>query len=74
MYPATKKNPSGKLRLMYEVNPTAFIAEQAGGLAIDGKNRVLETVPESLHQRSPLFIGSEEMVQRVARFLSGEER
>lgn len=74
MYPATQKNPNGKLRLMYEVNPTAFIAEQAGGLAIDGKNRVLETVPESLHQRSPLFIGSADMVERVRLFLDGTLR
>ena len=72
MYPATKKNPNGKLRLMYEINPTAFIAEQAGGLAIDGKNRVLETMPASLHQRAPLFIGSKDMVERVSKYLAGE--
>ena len=71
MYPATKKNPEGKLRLLYEVNPTAFIAEQAGGLALDGKNRVLETVPTHLHQRSPLFIGSKDMVERAIRYLDG---
>lgn len=69
MYPATKKNPQGKLRLLYEVNPTAFIAEQAGGLATDGKNRVLEIAPDSLHQRTPLFIGSADMVERAGRFL-----
>ncbi len=72
MYPATAKNPEGKLRLMYEVNPTAFIAEQAGGLAIDGHKRVLETRPASLHQRSPLFIGSHDMVERAQKFLEGE--
>ncbi len=72
MYPATRKSPHGKLRLMYEVNPTAFIAEQAGGLAIDGDGRVLEIVPKSLHQRSPLFIGSREMVELVRQYLLGE--
>ena len=72
IYPATAKNPRGKLRLMYEVNPTAFIVEQAGGMAIDGEKRVLEIVPDSLHARSPLFIGSKEMVERVRGFLSGE--
>ena len=72
MYPATAKNPSGKLRLMYEVNPTAFIVEQAGGKALDGKGRVLEIVPQSLHERTPLFIGSKKMVDRVVAFLSGE--
>lgn len=69
MYPATKKNPSGKLRLMYEVNPTAFIAEQAGGLAVDGDMRVMEKKPAALHERSPLFIGSAAMVERVQEFL-----
>ncbi|MEM8484698.1 MAG: class 1 fructose-bisphosphatase [Bacteroidota bacterium] len=69
MYPATKKNPSGKLRLLYEVNPTAFIAEQAGGLAVDGDIRVLEKTPTALHERSPLFIGSAAMVERVQEFL-----
>ncbi len=69
MYPATKKNPAGKLRLMYEVNPTAFIAEQAGGLAVDGDMRVMEKTPTALHERSPLFIGSADMVTRVQEFL-----
>ena len=72
MYPLTAKNPKGKLRLMYEVNPTAFIVEQAGGIATDGNKRVMEIVPESLHERTPLFIGSPEMVERVQLFLKGE--
>ena len=72
MYPATAKNPKGKLRLMYEVNPTAFIVEQAGGMAIDGEGRVMELVPDSLHARTPLFIGSKKMVERVRSFLSGD--
>ncbi len=73
MYPATQKNPEGKLRLLYEVNPTAFIAEQAGGMAIDGDGRVLEIVPHCLHQRSPVFIGSPKMVERVRAYLKGEK-
>lgn len=71
MYPATAKNKNGKLRLMYEVNPTAFIVEQAGGVAIDGEKRVLEIVPKALHERTPLFIGSKMMVERVEQFLKG---
>ena len=72
LYPATAKNPAGKLRLMYEVNPTAFIVEQAGGKALDGKGRAMEITPQSLHERTPLFIGSSAMVDRVVAFLSGE--
>lgn len=62
IYPATGPNPNGKLRLMYENIPLAFIVEQAGGTASDGKNRILEIIPEKLHQRTPLFIGSKNMV------------
>ena len=72
MYPATKKNPEGKLRLMYEANPMAFIVEQAGGRASDGHRRILDIVPEKLHQRTPLFIGSEELVRTVEEFLQGK--
>lgn len=72
LYPATAKNPNGKLRLMYEVNPTAFIVEQAGGSAVDGVRRVLELRPRSLHERTPLFIGSRLMVERVQKFLQGK--
>jgi fructose-1,6-bisphosphatase I len=57
-YPHSKKSPTGKLRLLYEANPLAFICEQAGGAAIDGKTRVLDVQPTELHQRVPLFIGS----------------
>ncbi|MDB4882947.1 MAG: fbp, partial [Gemmatimonadetes bacterium] len=57
-YPPSKKSPTGKLRLLYEANPLAFICEQAGGAAIDGKIRVLDVQPTELHQRIPLFIGS----------------
>jgi fructose-1,6-bisphosphatase I len=72
MYPATDSSPEGKLRLMYEANPMAFIAEQAGGAASDGHRRILEKTPGKLHQRTPLFIGSEQMVRRAEAFLQGE--
>jgi len=72
IYPATAKNPHGKLRLMYEANPMAFIVEQAGGRASDGRGRILEIQPTELHQRIPLFIGSEVMVERAEAFLRGE--
>jgi fructose-1,6-bisphosphatase I len=71
LYPATKSSPEGKLRLMYEANPMAFIVEQAGGRATDGRMRIMEKVPDKLHQRTPLFIGSPDMVQRVEAFLQG---
>ncbi|MGZ5242800.1 MAG: class 1 fructose-bisphosphatase [Bacteroidia bacterium] len=70
IYPPTDKAPKGKLRLVYEVNPLAFLIEQAGGLATDGKRRCLEIKPESLHQRTPLFIGSENMVRKAEEFLA----
>ncbi|MCU0372145.1 MAG: class 1 fructose-bisphosphatase [Ignavibacteria bacterium] len=69
IYPADTKNKNGKLRLMYEANPLAMIIEQAGGRASDGRNRILEIVPQSLHQRTPLFIGSEEDVILAEKFL-----
>ena len=71
MYPATQGSPEGKLRLMYEANPMAWIAEQAGGRATDGKMRIMEKKPHKLHQRTPLFIGSEQMVLRAESFLRG---
>ncbi|WP_296699269.1 class 1 fructose-bisphosphatase [Algoriphagus sp.] len=69
IYPATQKNPKGKLRLMYEANALAFIAEQSGGIATDGNKRILEIQPESLHQRTPLFIGSRKMVNEALSFI-----
>lgn len=68
LYPPTKKAPEGKLRLLYEANPLAFIAEQAGGAASDGKQRMLDKQPMALHQRTPLIIGSREEVARVESF------
>ena len=68
IYPSTAKNPQGKLRLMYECNALAFIAEQAGGLASDGKNRVLDIQPKALHQRTPFYVGSKKMVEKAKSF------
>ena len=65
IYPSTAKSPKGKLRLLYECNPLAFIIEQAGGKASNGQDRILELVPNSLHQRTPLFIGSSRMVTKA---------
>jgi fructose-1,6-bisphosphatase I len=67
LYPADTKNPSGKLRLLYECSPMAFLVEQAGGAATDGVRRILDIQPESLHQRVPLAIGSKSDVEFVAR-------
>jgi len=57
LYPPTEANPDGKLRLLYEANPMAFIAEQAGGKAIDGERRILDIEPTSIHQRTPMIVG-----------------
>ncbi len=73
MYPADSRSPHGKLRLMYECNPMAMIIEAAGGRAIDGKKRIMEIVPTSLHQRTPIFIGSAEDVTKVEEFMAREE-
>ncbi len=72
LYPSDKKSPGGKLRLIYEANPLAFIIEQAGGRATDGRRRILEIQPEELHQRTPLIIGSREDVEEAEAFLKGE--
>lgn len=72
MYPATDSAPNGKLRLLYECNPLAFIVEQAGGKASDGKNRIMEIQPTELHQRVPYFVGSVDMVEKIESFLANE--
>ncbi len=69
LYPLTAKAPEGKLRLMYEANPIAFLAEQAGGRAIDGKVRIMEKKPKSLHERTALIVGSEAEVARVEKYI-----
>jgi fructose-1,6-bisphosphatase I len=71
-YPGDKKNPEGKLRLMYEGNPMSMIIEHAGGKGSTGFQRVLEVEPKALHQRIPLFIGSEEDVKLAEEFLQGK--
>lgn len=69
MYPPTNSHPTGKLRLLYECNPIAFIAEQAGGLATDGGKRILEIRPETIHQRVPFYTGAKDMTGKVMEFL-----
>jgi len=69
IYPATAKDKKGKLRLMYECNALAFIAEQAGGKATDGVNRILEIKPKDLHQRTPFYVGSKKMVEKAESFI-----
>ncbi|NPA95427.1 MAG: class 1 fructose-bisphosphatase [Thermodesulfobacteria bacterium] len=74
MYPADKKDPAkphGKLRLLCEAAPLAFVCEQAGGAATDGANRIMEIKPTALHQRVPLFIGSKKDVEKATEILSG---
>jgi fructose-1,6-bisphosphatase I len=70
MYPADARDPDkpGKLRLMYEANPMAFIVEQAGGAATDGKQRILDIQPEKLHQRVAVFLGSKNEVDLVTSY------
>ncbi|MFD1818688.1 D-fructose 1,6-bisphosphatase [Pseudarcicella hirudinis] len=70
MYPATRKTPNGKLRLLYECFPLAFIIEQAGGKASDGKQRILDIFPTDLHQRSAFYVGSGKMVDTVENYIN----
>ena len=69
MYPATKKNPEGKLRYLYEASPMAMIIEQAGGLAYSGEKRTLEHQPHRVHERVPVLLGSRGEVEKVREFL-----
>jgi fructose-1,6-bisphosphatase I len=73
MYPADLREPdkAGKLRLMYEANPMAFIVEQAGGAATNGQQRIMEVQPEKLHQRVPVFLGSKSEVELVTGYHKG---
>jgi fructose-1,6-bisphosphatase I len=70
-YPSNTRNPKGKLRLLYEANPLAFIVEQAGGAAIDGAHRIMDVQPSELHQRVPLYIGSKNDVDLASQVLTG---
>ncbi len=73
LYPGDRKNPKGKLRLLYECAPMAFLAEQAGGAATDGRRRILDLVPEALHERVPLVIGCQADVEYVRTVLAEVE-
>lgn len=71
MYPGFIEKPNGKLRLLYECNPFAFIVDKAGGKASNGKERILDVQPTELHQRIPFFIGSKNMMEELEGFLNG---
>ncbi|SHF38833.1 class 1 fructose-bisphosphatase [Vibrio gazogenes] len=73
LYPSTLSHPQGKLRLLYECNPMAFLMEQAGGIATDGPNRILDLNPQELHQRVPFFVGSKNMVTKLQAFLEAHQ-
>ena len=70
IYPSTASHPNGKLRLLYECNPMAFLAEQAGGKASNGKDRILDIKPTELHQRMPFFVGTKAMVEQAEAFMA----
>jgi len=68
-YPSDASKPEGKLRLTYEANPLAFIAENAGGYASNGHERILDIIPNSLHQRTALYIGNRELVEEAEDYI-----
>jgi fructose-1,6-bisphosphatase len=70
MYPVDSKDPTmpGRLRLMYEANPMSFIIEQAGGMSSTGRQRIMELIPENIHQRVPVIMGSKNEVERVVGY------
>lgn len=74
LYPATGEKPKGKLRLLYECNPLAYMIEIAGGKATDGRQRILEKAPSELHERTPFFIGSIKMMEELEEYLSGTSK
>lgn len=71
LYPADKNRPEGRLRLMYEANPLGFVAEQAGGSASTGRQRIMDIVPEQLHQRTPLILGNKDVVEKAVATITG---
>jgi fructose-1,6-bisphosphatase I len=73
-YPADSKSPRGKLRLLYECFPMAKLVEEAGGLAFDGKGRVLEQVPKQIHERGPIWLGSHDEVSKVIEIFKQHEK
>jgi fructose-1,6-bisphosphatase I len=74
MYPGDKKNPRGKLRLLYEAAPLGLITEQAGGRASDGERNILDIPPTNLHDRTPLYLGNKEFVEEAERFLAADKQ
>ncbi|XP_018788413.1 PREDICTED: fructose-1,6-bisphosphatase 1 isoform X1 [Bactrocera latifrons] len=74
IYPATKSAPNGKLRLMYECNPMAFLMTQAGGLASDGRIDILDIVPQKIHERSPIFLGSKQDVEEALSYVQAAQK
>ncbi len=72
LYPPTVTHPDGKLRLMYEANPVAWIAEQAGGFATDSRQRILDIEPEEVHQRTPLIVGSQVEMEAFESLMKSE--
>ncbi|CAI8593884.1 unnamed protein product [Vicia faba] len=73
LYPADKKSPSGKLRVLYEVFPMSFLLEQAGGQSFTGKERALDLIPTKLHERSPIFLGSYDDIEEIKALYAAEE-
>ena len=71
LYPASRRSSKGKLRVLYEAAPLAFVAEQAGGAASDGVRRIMDITPATLHERTPLFLGSIKDVRECEEFLQG---
>ena len=71
LYPADRNRPEGRLRLMYEANPLGFVAEQAGGAASTGRQRIMDIMPEQLHQRTPLILGNKDVVEKTVAIISG---
>ncbi|XP_030465430.1 fructose-1,6-bisphosphatase, cytosolic isoform X1 [Syzygium oleosum] len=74
LYPADKKSPNGKLRVLYEVFPMSFLMEQAGGQAFTGKQRALDLIPTNVHERSPIFLGSYDDVEEIKALYAAEEK
>jgi len=74
MYPGDTRSPEGKLRLLYEANPMAFLMEQAGGKAITGNGRILDVQPKGIHERVPVFLGSKENVEEIETFFNAEKK
>ena len=72
-YPADKKSPNGKLRLLYECYPMAFVIEKAGGLATDGRTRILDVIPKGIHDRHPIFLGSKLDMEEIEALYKAED-